>query len=74
MTIIPTPTLDQVLTLATRLLPADKLRLIERLVPQVAQVLAADDPLTELDTLIAESSPLGSAERDSAEVLSEMRR
>lgn len=74
-----TPTLDQVLTLATRLPPADKLRLIARLAPQVAQVLntapeGGDDPLAELDALAAESATLGPAARDSAEVISDMRR
>ncbi len=75
----PPPTLDQVLTLATRLPPADKLRLIERLAPQVALVLPvttdeAGDPLAELDDLIAESAALGPAAQDSAEVISGMRR
>ncbi|WP_129629817.1 hypothetical protein [Candidatus Oscillochloris fontis] len=79
MTITPIPTLDQVLTLATRLPPADKLRLIERLAPQIAQVLpmqasVVDESLAELDALIAESATIDPAERDSADVLSEMRR
>lgn len=76
-------TLDHVLSLATRLPPADKLRLIERLAPQVAHALPVlatteqadtDDLLGELDQLIAEAAALGPASRDSAEVISEMRR
>lgn len=78
-----TPTLDQVLILATHLPPADKLRLIERLTPQVAHALPvpaapeeadADDLLNELDQLIADAATLGPTPRDSAEVISEMRR
>jgi hypothetical protein len=76
------PTLDQVLMLATRLPPADKLRLIARLAPQVVYVLseahaapvADDDLLLELDTLIADAADVGPAAHDSADVISQMRR
>lgn len=79
MTTTESPTLDQVLTLATRLSAGDKLRLIARLAPQVAQVLpaptaVADDLLAELDDLIAESAALGPTAQDSAAIISEMRR
>ncbi len=37
-------TLDQVFDLATQLPPADKLQLIERLVPQIAQALQPGTP------------------------------
>ena len=40
-------TLDQVFDLATQLPPVDKLRLIERLAPQVAQTLEAGMPTVE---------------------------
>ena len=40
-------TLDEVFDLATQLPPADKLRLIERLVPQVAHALEAAHPTNE---------------------------
>ena len=39
-------TLDQVFDLATQLPPADKLQLIERLVPQIAQALQPGTPST----------------------------
>ena len=39
-----TVTLDQVFDLATQLPPADKLQLIERLVPQIAQALQPGPP------------------------------
>lgn len=77
------PTLAQVLTLAQRLPAVDKLRLIERLAPQVAQALpvptapegaATDELLGELDQVIADTAALGPAPRDSADVISEMRR
>ncbi|PDW00970.1 hypothetical protein [Candidatus Viridilinea mediisalina] len=79
MTTTETPTLDHVLILATRLPPADKLRLIERLAPQVAQVLPTTTEmpstiLAELDALVAEATDLGPLDRDSIEVIGEMRR
>ena len=37
-------TLDQVVDLATQLPPADKLQLIERLIPQIAQALQRGTP------------------------------
>jgi hypothetical protein len=83
MSLADPPTLDQVLILAARLRPADKLRLIERLAPQVADALAvpespedaeAGDQLDELDQVIAEAATLGPLPRDSADVISEMRR
>ena len=39
-----TVTLDQVVDLATQLPPADKLQLIERLVPQIARALQSGTP------------------------------
>ena len=83
MTTMDPPTLAQVLNLATRLAPADKLRLIERLAPQIAHALpvpaapegaATDELLGALDQLIADAATLGPAPRDSAEVISELRR
>ena len=43
------PTLDQVLDLATRLPPADQVRLIARLAPQIERVLE-DAPLRPMES------------------------
>lgn len=53
MTTTADPTLDQVFDLAARLSPADKLRLIERLAPQVlpAVQLTADTPTLALPVI-----------------------
>lgn len=76
MTTTGTPTLDAVLTLAQRLAPADKLRLIARLAPDLAAVLpspddAAWDELLQLGNESAAQPPLA---EDSAAVVSAMRR
>jgi hypothetical protein len=77
------PTLDRVFALATHLSPVDKLRLIERLVPQVTRVwltpavpvpIVVDDQLRELEALIIEAANAGRADQDSADLISQMRR
>ena len=66
-------TLDQVLDLARRLSSEDKLRLIERLAPQVLQAFhpTPPHPSTSLDGILADLGPAPSLE-DIAEVRHEM--
>ncbi len=82
MTITTPPTLDHVLHLAIRLLPADKLRLIELMLSthQIesrsvgASEVTAKDMLVELDALITEAAVLDPLAQDSADLIREMRR
>lgn len=71
------PTLTQVLSLAQRLAPADKLRLIAHLAPELATALPAeptDNSWDELMRLGDEATLLPPLAEDSADVLSSMRR
>lgn len=77
MSVADAPTLAQVLSLAQRLPPADKLRLIARLAPELAAALPAypaDDSWDELMRLGDEAALLPPLAEDSADVLSAMRR
>jgi hypothetical protein len=84
MSLADPPTLEQVLTLAQRLHAADRLRLIAQLAPGVVAALPVEnsgdadadafDPLDELEHIIAENAASGPLPRDSADVISEMRR
>lgn len=71
------PTLTQVLSLAQRLPPADKLRLIAHLAPELVAALptdSTDDSWDELLRLGDETALLPPLAEDSADVLSAMRR
>jgi hypothetical protein len=73
MPVTDAPTLAQVLTLAQRLPPADKLRLIARLAPDLAEDLPADTADDSWDELLRfgdEAKSLPPLAEDSAEVLS----
>lgn len=77
MSLAESPTLDQVLILAQRLPPADRLRLIAQLAPGVAAALppeSADDAWDELLRLGDETAALPPLAEDSADVISAMRR
>jgi hypothetical protein len=77
MSVTNTPGFEDVLALARRLPPADRLRLIAQLAPDLAAALApasADDAWDDLLRFADETGQLPPAGQDSAEVLSAMRR